>query len=174
MKKRGLFRQALFGMACMLITGLASAATIEATVYDGDAGVGYSLEFFALDLTAYNLSNAGSNTPLLESFSLNSYNDGSGNYAGTLSIGSLLSADFTNLTYTQDPFGGGAFSADLTYTAGSLMGSYTGGVLNGTFSASGNVIATVAEVQAVPVPAAVWLFASGLLGLVGVARRQAG
>ncbi len=31
---------------------------------------------------------------------------------------------------------------------------------------------TAASVSAVPVPAAVWLFGSGLLGLVGVARRQ--
>ena len=33
--------------------------------------------------------------------------------------------------------------------------------------------ATPQEVAAVPVPAAVWLFGSGLLGLVGVARRKA-
>ncbi len=32
---------------------------------------------------------------------------------------------------------------------------------------------TVQSIQAVPVPAAVWLFGSGLLGLVGVARRKA-
>lgn len=31
---------------------------------------------------------------------------------------------------------------------------------------------SVTEVTAVPVPAAVWLFGSGLLGLVGVARRK--
>jgi hypothetical protein len=30
----------------------------------------------------------------------------------------------------------------------------------------------VTQVQPVPVPAAVWLFGSGLLGLVGVARRK--
>ncbi len=30
------------------------------------------------------------------------------------------------------------------------------------------------DVQAVPVPAAVWLFGSGLIGLVGVARRRKG
>ena len=32
---------------------------------------------------------------------------------------------------------------------------------------------TVTSIQTVPVPAAVWLFGSGLLGLVGVARRKA-
>ena len=31
---------------------------------------------------------------------------------------------------------------------------------------------TISEVAAIPVPAAVWLFGSGLLGLVGVARRK--
>jgi len=36
---------------------------------------------------------------------------------------------------------------------------------------SGNSL-TVLSVSAVPVPAAVWLFSSGLLGLVGVARRK--
>jgi len=30
----------------------------------------------------------------------------------------------------------------------------------------------IADLSAVPVPAAVWLFGSGLLGLVGVARRR--
>ena len=31
---------------------------------------------------------------------------------------------------------------------------------------------TTAEISAVPVPAAVWLFGSGLIGLVGIARRK--
>jgi len=35
-----------------------------------------------------------------------------------------------------------------------------------------NGVALVREVSAVPVPAAVWLFGSGLLGLIGVARRK--
>ena len=35
-----------------------------------------------------------------------------------------------------------------------------------------NTTYAVWEVSAVPVPAAVWLFASGLLGLIGVARRK--
>ena len=40
-------------------------------------------------------------------------------------------------------------------------------------SANGNVISTDIVNTVVPVPAAVWLFGSGLLGLVGVARRRA-
>ena len=39
-------------------------------------------------------------------------------------------------------------------------------------SANGNVISTDIVNTVVPVPAAVWLFGSGLLGLVGVARRR--
>ena len=39
-----------------------------------------------------------------------------------------------------------------------------------TFNLSGGVL--VVDVQAIPVPAAVWLFGSGLLGLIGIARRK--
>lgn len=51
----------------------------------------------------------------------------------------------------------------------------TGAVLDGRALAQTAVTldsATVTGVSAVPVPAAVWLFGSGLLGLVGVARRK--
>lgn len=57
--------------------------------------------------------------------------------------------------------------------------AYTGSTLAG-FSGAGNAsfnysIATtgLSAATVVPVPAAVWLFGSGLLGLVGVARRKA-
>lgn len=39
------------------------------------------------------------------------------------------------------------------------------------FARSGSVIAVV-DVQQVPVPAAAWLFGSGLIGLAGIARRK--
>ena len=43
-----------------------------------------------------------------------------------------------------------------------------------TFATGANVIEVdVQVVPAVPVPAAVWLFGSGLIGLVGIARRKA-
>jgi len=40
------------------------------------------------------------------------------------------------------------------------------------FSANFNLAGADLPPPAVPVPAAVWLFGSGLLGLVGVARRK--
>ena len=57
----------------------------------------------------------------------------------------------------------------LTYEAHVPLGDASGfgGVLYAL-----NLEGTVASVSAVPVPAAVWLFGSGLLGLVGVARRK--
>ncbi len=46
---------------------------------------------------------------------------------------------------------------------------------NGTCSVSWTGLSTelIVDIQPVPVPAALWLFGSGLLGLVGLARRKA-
>lgn len=54
----------------------------------------------------------------------------------------------------------GGFSPDPLLTQSALQASFDGSTL------------TLAAPSAVPVPAAVWLFGSGLLGLVGVARRK--
>ena len=43
---------------------------------------------------------------------------------------------------------------------------------NGDLYYTGSNIAVTTEFSTVPVPAAIWLFGSGLLGLVGVARRK--
>jgi len=47
-----------------------------------------------------------------------------------------------------------------------------GCITPGTANIAGTGDCSTASVSAVPVPAAVWLFGSGLLGLVGVARRR--
>ena len=44
---------------------------------------------------------------------------------------------------------------------------------NITFAGINPELKIVVDVQAVPVPAAVWLFGSGLIGLAGLARRKA-
>ena len=64
---------------------------------------------------------------------------------------------------------------------GTCMGvNETGGCSNAVGTSSGEIIGnqgswaiTGAPISPVPVPAAVWLFGSGLIGLIGVARRKA-
>ena len=61
------------------------------------------------------------------------------------------------------------FTIDLAGT-GLLDGSEL--ALRWEFTCANDVIEGAVGVPAVPVPAAVWLFGSGLLGLVGIARRK--
>jgi len=49
----------------------------------------------------------------------------------------------------------------------------TPGTYEWTWGSGASADAFTLNVGAVPVPAAVWLFGSGLLGLIGVARRKA-
>ena len=120
------------------------------------------------------------------SFSLTSDAAGS----GSLSVdgGAALSATFSNLAISHIISGLVSWNADLTYIGGSLAGGLTAGRLEGTFvGISGfgtgvsllgktftgnNGIAKLGAVGAVPVPSAVWLFGSGLLGMAGIARRS--
>ena len=61
------------------------------------------------------------------------------------------------------------FSIDLADT-GLLEGDEL--ALRWEFTCANDVIEGAVDVPAVPVPAAVWLFGSGLIGLVGIARRK--
>jgi hypothetical protein len=45
-------------------------------------------------------------------------------------------------------------------------------LLDGSWTLSGNGTLTYSAVSPIPVPAAVWLFGSGLVGMIGVARRK--
>ena len=109
--------------------------------------------------------------------------------AGSLTAGNiadpLLTATFANFSLFNLGFGMGQFDADLSYTGGSLQGGLAGGNILGAFENADpwissdttpftavNAIAKVGPVTVVPVPAAVWLFGSGLLGLVSVARKR--
>ena len=111
--------------------------------------------------------------------------------AGFLSVTGSddLSAGFSNLSIIHT-FGGIAqVTADLNITGGSLagvlggtIGRLEGSLVNvGTFTPGQSLLGldfstaspnSTLKLSAVPVPAAVWLFGSGLLGLVGIARRK--
>ena len=54
-------------------------------------------------------------------------------------------------------FAGQAFTFQITYAGGSN---------------NNDIVLNVLRVAAVPIPPSVWLFGSGLLGLVGIARRR--
>jgi len=79
-----------------------------------------------------------------------------------------------NVVNAQTGLGGGE------YTDGSGLNTYTiNDAIGGTFMDNGPFIGfnanfdmTSVTMSAVPVPAAVWLFGSGLVGLAGVARRR--
>jgi len=111
--------------------------------------------------------------------------DGSG-FNATLSgiIGTPASKSGTNTTY----YGAYADQAGLALTAASTLYAITSqsGQPNGTSFSLGtaSLAGTIGAanltlnfagntVSAVPIPAAVWLFGSGLLGLAGVGRRRA-
>ncbi len=127
-----------------------------------------------------------------------SFNFSSGNFSmdgGTLTAGGFsylpasgTLADNGNGTYTASySFGFGPAPAvattttwDITQTGNSIILTTLDTELDGINGTSfTNIFGTVspvmdgtASVSAVPVPAAVWLFGSGLMGLVGVARKR--
>jgi hypothetical protein len=97
--------------------------------------------------------------------------------AGDFSFTEMNDIDYTtggtpSLTLTSGSLPGFDFVADI-----GVLGFFNsqGGVFNGDDDEFGIIAGTWTrfEMTVVPVPAAVWLFGSGLLGLVGIARRKA-
>ena len=178
----------------MLVASLntASAAVLydqlDVQTLSGDAGISSMGGVLTMDGTAFSITTTSGPIDIPdEDFSLSASYSGSSGIAhifsgGSLSIGSLLTAVFDNLTIYSLGGGMGAFAADLTYTGGSLAGSFTVGRIEGTFFgattgdfsgdfAAGSMISSVGQVV-VPIPAAFLLFGSGLIALFGVARRR--
>jgi hypothetical protein len=179
----------LLGMAMLFAATSASAAVVFPVLELNPVTVTGTASGLTMTGDAPNTLSAPSTTltvfdPAL-AFSLTS--DAAG--AGTLSVtgSETLFASFTNLSVTHT-FGGFAdWNADLTYTGGTLAGSLpSSGRVEGSFAGVGSfsmgqsllgedfsASGGIAKIGAVvPVPAAVWLFGSGLLGLVGIARRK--
>jgi len=95
---------------------------------------------------------------------------GTGDYS-TLWFGGGLSG---LLTLTSGYVSGAALGGTATYDAATFAGlGLTPGNYEWTWGSGASADSFTLNVGAVPIPAAVWLFGSGLLGLVGVARKKA-
>ena len=160
--------------ALAIIPCLAHAVTLpalEIQIKTGDTGVSITATTFDIDATAFAIITTGGASSIPEqAFTLSStgsYDSSVGGlFSGTFSVdGGLLTGTFTDLAVIA---ASGQFIGNVSFTGGSLMGPATGSI-DGTFSGR-SVVAKLGPV--VPVPAAVWLFGSGLLGLVAVARRK--
>lgn len=191
-----IIKMALPVVAGLMFTAVANSAIVYPALdiqqLTGDTGVVSNGTGLTMDGTAITVINSPTLGDILYDFADQNFyltSDASG--VGTLSVGgNVISASFSNLTlYDLSALGGqfvgtGNFTADLTYISGDMAGSITGGRIEGGFKnasgaialggdfTAGSIIAKLGEVQVVPVPAAVWLFGSGLLGLAGIARRK--
>lgn len=172
----------------LAVPGVLSAAVVLPALdiqdIGSDTGAAVTTSSFSVDATAFTIiTSSGALDIPDEAFTLTSTSGsydpaadgglGFGTFGGTFTVnGGLLSGAFTGLQV----FGFGDdinydFSSDVTFNSGSLMGGFTSGRIEGSISDS-VFIAKLGTVAPVPVPAAVWLFGSGLLALTGVARRK--
>ena len=167
----------------LFIPGITNAAVVmpalDIALFPGDGGAFLSgtpdNPDFNIDATAFVIvtDNIGTSIDIPnQAFTLHGTFDGTF-FVGSFEVaGGLLTGTFTDLLVTRtsatSPF---SFEANLTYLTGSLKGGLTGGRLEG-IGDTVNLGAKLGPVV-VPVPAAAWLFGSGLIGLIGIARRKA-
>jgi hypothetical protein len=176
---RQLTLAALVSLPCIVNAAVSYPALGIANI-GSDAGATLSATSFSIEATAFQIVTNGPNIDIADNnFTLMTdpcigtcWNGTTGAFDGSFTVGDdLLSGTFTGLALYDDFSGGVAFTGDVVYTGGSLMGSLSGGRLEGVLAGS-SVQATLGAV--VPIPAAAWLFGSGLVGLIAVARRKVG
>ena len=170
--------------ASVALSGVANADVINPKLdiqdLGDDTGASVTATTFDIDATAFAIITDGTTIDIADqAFALTSTGSfdsvGVGLFSGSFDItGGLLSGTFTNLEVFDLGLGFYDFAGDVTYTGGSLAGSLSGGrfegIIDNSFAGDSIVIGKLGAV--VPVPAAVWLFASGLIGLIGIARRK--
>lgn len=151
---------------------LSAASAQASTVFsptDGDVNFlswnlgGYSLAMFDNDdMNSMSISNA-LNVPIPSVVAIS----GGSDYTATNSFG-----DFITLTNSPE------FVLAITNDGGNTWLTDTGAVYLGantyevTFGDAGDLFTIDVQISSVPVPAAVWLFGTGLVGLAGIARRR--
>jgi hypothetical protein len=168
-----MIRKSLLGALCafaftFLVSGSASASTIFAPT-DGDVNFitstlsgGTLLAMFDDSDTSFSGSNLGIPVPEIVSITAGGLNFGDYTAENEASATlNLTGSDWFLLAISTD--GGTSWSGDTGYT-------YLGANAYNVHFSDGTILEV--DVKVVPVPAAVWLFGSGLLGLVGLARRK--
>jgi len=189
-------KNTIVASAIALALGVSAAAEASITVTSMDFGSNYAAEGTITDSGAWGSFNSVDNffyqpwTATQESDVI----DNTGSFAGSTALGSYdFAADIANMTNDQVAVGayfnwngnnGIAVLAVFDCTSGTACvgqtigadGNMFGGMQTAPFAGSVpafNGTGTLAAAPAaVPVPAAVWLFGSGLVGLAGVARRR--
>jgi hypothetical protein len=99
-----------------------------------------------------------------------------------LTFSTAGTGDYTALWFNDDPQNlylpsgyvtGAALAGTATYVSATFAGlGLTPGTYEWTWGSGVSADSLTLNVGAVPIPAAVWLFGSGLLGLIGMARRK--
>lgn len=79
--------------------------------------------------------------------------------------------EFSITNFTSLPFSS-SFDSELTFGFSAFMGSLSDDGIGDDFLPGVGTTYQASITPAVPIPAAAWLFGSGFLGLVGVARRK--
>lgn len=172
--------------AIILMSGTSTAAIVMPALdiqdFGADTGIDLTATAFNIDATAFTIVTTGdpidiADVPfILQSSGVYEYDaatsTGSGSFSGSFTVGTLLTGTFTSLGLGSFSATDGQFFADVVYTGGSLQGNLTGGRIEGSFDSTG-MVAKLGNVAVVPVPAAAWLFGSGLIGLIGIARKKA-
>ena len=154
----------LLGLGALLIASQVNAATIFAPT-DGDVNflfgdlAGGTLAMFDDSDQSYSGLSLTIDVPSIVGIS---GPDGSGDYLAANNNGTLSLSGSDNFILGLN-FGG-------TWLSDSSIVDNGGNSYSVYFDNGGNLLQV--DVQVIPVPAAVWLFGSGLIGLIGVARRK--
>jgi len=150
---------AFFGTGLMAFTGTATktgAGTFLADIAGGAIGIFDSSVTAHSDTLTYSIVTGEMNDPALSPFAVTLIDQLSGFDAG----GTQIATDLEALSAAN-----GGWNIVLRDSGGAALG---GATAISFFDSGGS---TIMLVSAVPVPAAVWLFGSALLGLAAIRRR---
>ena len=92
---------------------------------------------------------------------------------GQISFGKGAPTSWVSASYANGASLGTASTMYLLATNGTGASGVSNSYIGGTLDVSKTGVITVSNGAPVPLPAAVWLFGSGLLGLMGLGRRRA-